>query len=228
MPQPLSETPRTGSFGFSGPDPAPLGLVVFSMANIIQSFFNVGVDPALQPAAYPLEFLVGGVVQMIAGIIEFRQGSKLGATAFTTLGAFWLCFVVYGADIVGRFPAARVHLATGLFLLPWAVIIVVFTAAALRTTGVLFAAFVSTSVNLCVLTVGTFLQSTTLTRVGGAFGFLTAALGLYCALAGLVNGTWGRHVLPTWPDPGRRLERFARDRGRPTSVTSSAAERRHA
>ncbi|WP_034263673.1 hypothetical protein [Actinospica robiniae] len=43
-------------------------------------------------------------------------------------------------------------------------------------------------------------------------------------LAGLVNGTWGRHVIPTYPDPGQRLARLAHNRPRPLSITSSAGE----
>lgn len=211
--------------GLAAPDPAPLGLIAFSLANIIQSFFNIGVNPALFPAAFPLEFIVGGLVQMIAGIFEFRQGSRLGATAFTVLGAFWLCFVIYAKYVIVTLPEGQAHTGTGLFLLPWAVLLLVLTIAAARTTAVLLAAFVSTTVTISVLTVGQFVQSDTLIRVGGGLGFLTAALGLYGAFAGLVNGTWGRHLIPTYPDPGKRLEHLARNKSRPTSVTSSAAER---
>lgn len=103
-------------------------------------------------------------------------------------------------------------------------VLLVLTLAALRTTGVLLAAFVTTTINLSVLTAGAFVQSTALIRVGSVLGFLTAALGLYGAFAGLVNGTWGRHLIPTYPDPGKRLEPLARNKARPTSVTSSAGE----
>ncbi|MFF0630773.1 hypothetical protein [Streptomyces sp. NPDC004296] len=60
--------------------------------------------------------------------------------------------------------------------------------------------------------------------MGGGFGFLTANLGMYGAFAGLVNGTRDRHLIPTCPDRGRSLECLARNKLRPTSVSSSAAE----
>lgn len=91
----------------------------------------------------------------------------------------------------------QAYTETGLLLLPWAVLLFVLTIAAVRTTAVLLAAFLSTTVTISVLTVGQFLQSGTLIRVGGGFGFLTAALGLYGAFAGLVDGTWGRQLIPT-------------------------------
>lgn len=140
------------------------------------------------------------------------------------LGAFWLCFVVSARFIVVTLPLEQAHTGMGQFLLPWAVILLVLTLAAVRTTGVLLAAFVSTTINVSVLTAGEFVESTMLIRVASGFGFFTAALGLYGAFAGLVNGTWGRHVIPTYLDPGKRLERLARGKARPTSVTSSAAE----
>ncbi|MEU9456499.1 acetate uptake transporter [Streptomyces sp. NPDC048277] len=152
------------------------------------------------------------------------MASRLGATAFTVLGAFWLCFVVYARFVIVTLPAEQVHTGTGHFLLPWAVILLVLTLAAVRTTAVLLAAFITTTINVSLLTAGEFVESTTLIRVASGFGFLTAALGLYGAFAGLVNGTWGRHVVPTYPDPGKRLEWLARSKPRPTSVTSSAAE----
>ncbi|MFF4309586.1 GPR1/FUN34/YaaH family transporter [Streptomyces sp. NPDC001507] len=100
-------------------------------------------------------------------------------------------------------PEGQAHTGTGLCLLPWAVLPFVLTIAAVRTTAALLAAFLSTTVTISVLTVGQFLQSDTLIRVGGGFGFLTAALGLYGAFAGLVNGTWGRDLIsdPHLPRP---------------------------
>ena len=224
MSQPPPPAPATESARLSAPDPAPLGLAAFGMANLAQSFFGSGVDPTLNPAAFPLEFLTGGIVQLIAGIVEFRQGSRLGATAFSLYGSYWMSFAVYSRFIVRTLPAGQVHSATGYFLLPWTILTVVLTFAALRTTLVLLLAFVCAAMAFIFGTAGQFLQSGSLLLVGGSFGFLTAAVGLYAALAGLVNGTWGRHVLPTLPDPGRRLAHLAFDKARPSSITSSAGE----
>ncbi|WP_413471391.1 GPR1/FUN34/YaaH family transporter [Streptomyces noursei] len=74
------------------------------------------------------------------------------------------------------------------------------------------------------LAAGEFNESNTLIRIGGGLGFLAAILGMYGAFAGLVNGTRDRHLIPTCPDPGRSLECLARNKSRPTPVTSSTAE----
>ncbi|MEU7642353.1 GPR1/FUN34/YaaH family transporter [Streptomyces sp. NPDC039016] len=74
------------------------------------------------------------------------------------------------------------------------------------------------------LAVGEFNESNTLIKIGGGFGFLTAILGMYGAFAGLVDGTRDRHLIPACPAPGRSLECLARNKSRPTPVTSSTAE----
>ncbi|GAB2865226.1 GPR1/FUN34/YaaH family transporter [Actinocorallia aurea] len=206
-------------------EPAPLGLAAFATATFMLSFFYVGVDPALTPAVYPLAFFFGGVVQLIAGAAEFRQGSTFGATAFCSYGAFWMAYALYGRFIVDTLPAAEAHVATGLFILPWAVVTLYLTIATLRTTGALLAVFTSATITFTLLTLSQFLQSEPLTRVGGGFGFATAGLAWYASFAGLVNSTWGRHLIPTMPDPGTRLERLGRKRARPVSLTSSIGER---
>jgi succinate-acetate transporter protein len=199
-------------------------MAAFSLANFVQAFFVVGLDPALNPAAYPLEFFTGGVAQLIAGIFEFRQGSRLGGTTFSLYGSFWIGFVVYNHFVIDTLPPGDAHTGSGLFLLPWAVLTILLTLAAVRTSGVLLATFVSSTLVFCLEAAGEFARSSQLLKVGGAFGFVTAAVGLYATVAGLVNGTWGRRVLPTYPDPGKRLARLAHERGRPVSVTSSAGE----
>lgn len=226
MSQPSSSVPSPAAAwpGASAPDPAPLGMAAFGLANFIQAFFATGLDPALNPAAFPLEFLTGGVVQLIAGIFEFRQGSRLGGTTFCLYGSFWMGFALYDRFVVKTLPPGDAHTGSGLFLLPWAVLTIVLTLAAVRTTGVLLAAFVSATFVFCLETAAAFAQSSVLLKVGGAFGFVTAAVALYAVLAGLVNGTWGRRVLPTYPDPGKRLAHLARNKERPVSVTSSAGE----
>lgn len=206
------------------PDPAPLGLAAFSLANFMQAFFAAGIDPALAAVAFPLELLTGGLVQLIAGIAEFRQGNRIGATAFCLYGSYWASFALYSRFILPGLPPGEAHSGTGFFLLPWGVLTFLLTLAALRTTGALLGAFVCATLAFLFLTLGQFEQSSALVRVGAAWAFMTAAVGFYAMLAGLVNGTWGRHVIPTYPDPGQRLARLARNRPRPLSITSSARE----
>ncbi|MGW0998783.1 GPR1/FUN34/YaaH family transporter [Streptomyces sp. NPDC002523] len=94
----------------------------------------------------------------------------------------------------------------------------------MKGSFVLLAALISATVTLAVLTTDEFNESNTLIKIGGGFGFVMAALGMYGVFAGLVNGTWGRRLTPAYPDYGRSIEYLARNKSRPTSVISSTAE----
>ncbi|GGS32144.1 hypothetical protein GCM10010269_83070 [Streptomyces humidus] len=199
---------------------APLGLAAFGTATFMLSFFHVGVDPALTRAVFPLAFFFGGVFQLIAGAAEFRQGSTFGGAAFCSYGAFWMAYALYGRFVAGTLPADQAYVATGLFILPWAVLTLYLTIATLRITGALLA-----TITFTLLSLAQFAQSDTAARVGGVFGFATAALAWYASFAGLIDSAWGRHFSPTMADPGARLEHLDHRRVRPVSLTSCIGER---
>ncbi|MEU1616515.1 acetate uptake transporter [Streptomyces sp. NPDC005722] len=206
-------------------DPAPLGLAAFGVTTLMLGLFNAGVRPELAAAVLPTAFLCGGVVQLVAGVFELKQGGTFGGTAFSLFGAFWMSYAVYAHVIEPTLPPDDAHIATGVFALPWAVVAAYLTVATLRTTGVLLAVFVSATTTLIVLSVAEFADSDPARRAGGATGLVSAALALYGSFAGVINTTWGRHLIPTFPDPGKRLARLGRRRNRPVSLTSSTGER---
>ncbi|MFI5998500.1 acetate uptake transporter [Streptomyces sp. NPDC051362] len=207
-------------------DPAPLGLAAFGATTLMLSLFNSGVRPSLAAVVLPTAFLFGGVMQLVAGIVEFRQGGTFGGTAFCSFAAFWMSYAVYKRFIEPTLPPDQAHFATGLWVLPWAIVAFYLTIATLRTSGVLLALFAAATTTLTILTISELLESTGLLRVGGATGLVTAALALYGSFAGLINTTWGRHIIPTFPDPGKRLAKLGhRKTHRPPSITSSAGER---
>ncbi|AWW43418.1 acetate uptake transporter [Streptomyces cadmiisoli] len=207
------------------PDAAPLGLAGFGTTTFMLSFFYVGIDPSLTPAVFPVALFFGGVIQLIAGWVEFRQGSTFGATAFSSYGAFWIAYAVYGMAVEPRLPPDQVHIANGLFNLPWAVLTLYLTVATLRISGVLLAAFMCATVTFTLFTAANFMQSPGVFQWAGGFGFLTALIAWYASFAALINGTWGRHLVPTFPDPGKRLAHLAHHKSRPHSITASAGEK---
>jgi succinate-acetate transporter protein len=204
-------------------DPAPLGLAAFGGTTLMLSLMNAGVDPTLIRAVVPTAFLFGGVIQLVAGIAEFRQGGTFGATGFSAFAGFWLSFAAFEQIIAPRLPGNEVHVATGLLIIPWAVIAFYMTIATLRTSGVLMAVFAGSTCTLTSLSIAGFLNSDALTLTGGAFGLFTAVAALYGSFAGLIN-TWGRHLIPTLPDPGKRLAHVAHRRPPSRSITSSVGD----
>ncbi|MFI0723331.1 acetate uptake transporter [Streptomyces sp. NPDC021224] len=178
-------------------DPGPLGLAGFAATTFVLSSFNANlIDASLEAVVLPLALFYGGLVQLLAGMWEFRKGNTFGATAFCSYGAFWLSYAGYAKFVAGGLPADTAHQATGLFLLIWAIFTVYMTVAALRTNGALLAVFVALSATFILLTVAEFAESSGITKVGGWLGLVTAVLAWYASFAVVTNSTWKRGVLP--------------------------------
>ena len=181
-------------------DPAPLGLAAFAGTAFVLSLFNAGLvgNAGLVAVVLPLALVYGGLVQLLAGMWEFRNDNTFGAVAFTSYGAFWISYFFFARYIAGTLPPADVHTGVGIFLLMWTIFTAYMTLAALKTNAALIAIFATVLVTFALLTVGEFMESALLLHAGGYFGLLAAAFAWYGSAAGVVNPTWRRTVLPVF------------------------------
>src|SRR3982074_1610052 len=73
------------------PDPAPLGLAAFALTTFLLSAVNAGwAKNTTGLAWFGYAIAYGGIVQLLAGMWEFRNRNVFGATAFSTYGGFWI------------------------------------------------------------------------------------------------------------------------------------------
>jgi succinate-acetate transporter protein len=203
------EEPATGR-ALSGEviaDPGPLGLAAFAATTFTLSVFNAHIiaNAKLETVVLPLAFVYGGLVQLLAGMWEFRKGNTFGALAFSSYGAFWLSFAGYVRYVAGALPANDAHEATGLFLLVWAIFTAYMLVASLRTSGAVAAVFLALTVTFILLTIGQLGQHPSIIKAGGWAGLVTAVLAWYASFAGVTNATWGETVLPMYPLARRPL-----------------------
>ncbi len=197
-------------------NPAPLGLSAFALTTFVLSSSNAGFlfskSTAGGAIAIGLALFYGGLVQLIAGIQEFRQGNTFGATAFCSYGGFWMSFAfaivpLFGGgtknlvDLIGGTDAAA---AVGVFLLGWTIFTGLMFIPTLRLNGALIAVFGFLFLTFLALTIGWLggLGSSTFTTfvpIGGWLGIVTAILAWYTALSGVLAATKGPFQLPTMP-----------------------------
>ena len=144
----------------------------------------------------------GGIVQILAGMWEFRTGNTFGAVAFCSYGAFWLSFwaleVFYAKQIGGNAGHA-----VGVYLWAWAIFTAYMTVAALRVSGAVLLVFVLLTITFVLLAIGAVGAHETVTHWGGYLGLATAAAAWYASFAAVTNSTFGRTVLPVMPLGGR-------------------------
>jgi len=193
-------------------NPAPLGLSAFALTTFVLSASNAGfIFPkagAGGAVVVGLALFYGGLVQLIAGIQEFRAGNTFGATAFCSYGGFWMAlgFVLLPPTGILAALTAEKAVASGLtaFLLGWTIFTVMMFLNTFRSSGALMAVFAFLSLTFLGLTIGWWVNAsgsdgTTWIQIGGWLGIVTALLAWYTAMSGVLAATKSPFQLPAFP-----------------------------
>jgi succinate-acetate transporter protein len=189
--------------GWKPADPGPLGLGAFAMTTFVLSMFNSNlVDAKGLPVVLGLALAYGGIVQILAGLWEFRTGNTFGAVAFCSFGAFWLSFWALNVFYAKQVGGNAGH-AVGVYLWAWAIFTAYMTVAALRVSGAVLLVFVLLTATFILLAIGATGPHASVTHWGGYLGLATAAAAWYASFAAVTNSTFGRTVLPVLPLSGR-------------------------
>jgi succinate-acetate transporter protein len=177
-------------------DPAPLGLAAFALTTFILSGHNASFIPDI--AWLGLAFFYGGLVQLLAGMWEFRNRNVFGATAFSTYGGFWMALGFFVTLVVlSKTAAAAVegpNLLNGLawFLLAFAIFNFYMLLWSTRVSVAVCMVFLTLQITEVLLCIGFFREahggSAWVTHAGGWAGIVTAAVAWYASAAGVVNG----------------------------------------
>ncbi len=176
-------------------DPAPLGLAAFALTTFLLSADNAGLTKGGGGQWIGYALFYGGLCQLLAGMWEFKRQNVFGATAFSTYGGFWLGLGYYVTHIAAT-KGENVPNDLGWILLAFAIF---------NTYMLIFATQVSTAIFLVFLTLelteiflfwGILAGNTTLVKVGGIVGIVTALVAWYTSAAGVINGMKGRAVVP--------------------------------
>jgi hypothetical protein len=186
-------------------DPAPLGLAAFALTTFILSGHNATFIPDLIWVGAALFY--GGVIQLLAGMWEFRNRNVFGATAFSTYGGFWMSlgiFVVL-ATLSKSFSAslqgANLPNALAWFLLAFAIFNTYMLLWSTQVSVAVFLVFLTLEATEIFLVIGFFdtahgNANSGWLHLGGWVGIATAAVAWYASAAGVINGMKERHVLP--------------------------------
>jgi succinate-acetate transporter protein len=202
---PVVTTGTTGTTGIAGiADPAPLGLAAFALTTFLLSVENAGWTRGAA-TWLPYAFAYGGLVQLLAGMWEFRNRNVFGATAFGTYGGFWIGLFLYGTIVA---PGSHnVPNDKAWILLAFAIFNTYMLVASTRLNVALFGVFLTLELTEIVGFLGNFSNNTTIIKISGIIGVITALVAWYTSFAGVVNGMagggGGRLALPV----GRPLMR---------------------
>ncbi len=178
-------------------NPAPLGLVGFGLTTVVLSVVNAGLIPKdAVTVVIPLAFAFGGLAQIIAGIMEYRNGNTFGTVAFTSYGLFWWWFAflqwTLAAGILKTSPGLGTGLGVTLFM--WGVFTLYMWISTFRSNLGLWIVFLTLWITFFLLAAGELGQNTTM--IGGYVGILSGLAAMYVSFAEVTNEMFGRTVIP--------------------------------
>jgi succinate-acetate transporter protein len=192
-------------------DPAPLGLAAFALTTFLLSVVNAGwakTSTGFDWWGYAIAY--GGLVQLLAGMWEFKNRNVFGATAFSTYGAFWIGVGLWLHFIA---PTAKDPLSLnrdlGWILLAFAIVNTYLLIISTQLNTAVFLVFLTLELTEIFLFLGNFTTKTValppfntpgshnaLITVGGIVGVVTALVAWYTSAAGVMNGLKGSVVFP--------------------------------
>jgi len=216
--------------GGQGMNPTPLGFCAFALTLFVYSFYicgatvPMGTSPA---AAMGLALFYGGLIQLIAGLLEFRLGNNFYALTFCSYAGYWLglgsLYVTgsfgFSAYITDSTVLAK---AIGVFYLGWLIFTIAMLISSIRTNIALVLFFFFLMLTYILYTTGYFLMGDYNTlRAGGAFGILTSLIAWFIGFSNLLRrGDNSYFNLPNYS--------LAPKTGGPTSTPAEAPVERRA
>ena len=179
-------------------NPAALGLVAFGLTTVLLSLVNAGaLPPGGEGVVIPLALAFGGLMQIIAGIFEFRLNNTIGMTAFLSYGAFWWWFALLLAFAhTGVIDISKAGPTVGGALLLWGVFTLYMWISTFRLSRILFLIFLTLWVTFGLLGLGAVSANPALSYAGGWLGLLCGGLAMYGRFGMVTNATFGRQVVP--------------------------------
>jgi succinate-acetate transporter protein len=189
-------------------DPAPLGLAAFALTTFLLSAINAGwakSSTGFDWWGYAIAY--GGLIQLLAGMWEFRNKNVFGATAFSTYGGFWIGVGLWLHFIA---PTAKTPLELnrdlGWILLAFLIFNTYMLIIATQVNVAVFLVFLTLELTEIFLVIGNLSTKTfalppdptnsKAIMIGGIIGVVTAAVAWYTSAAGVMNGLKGRVVFP--------------------------------
>lgn len=185
-------------------NPAPLGLMAFGLTTVLLSLVNAHIlPPGGEGVVIPMAIAYGGLIQLIAGIMEFKTGNTFGMVAFLSYGAFWLWFslllLLSGNGLIDIKSAGP---TIGVALILWGVFTLFMWISTFRLNKALWWVFLTLSITFFLLGIGSAIALPVIATLGGWFGILCGGLAMYTSFAEVTNHSFQREVLPVGPYKG--------------------------
>jgi len=179
-------------------NPAPLGLAGFAMTTILLNIHNAG-GFALGSTILAMGITIGGISQIIAGIMEWKKNNTFGTTAFTAYGFFWLSLVLIIILPKMGYGTAPDKDEMSAYLALWGLFTLFMFIGTLRLNVALQFVFGTLVILFFLLAIGDFTENKDLKIIAGYEGIICGLCALYAAMAQVLNEVYGKTIMPLCP-----------------------------
>jgi succinate-acetate transporter protein len=174
-------------------NPVPLGLFAFAATTWLLSLVNAGFYGGESLSlVLGMALAFGGGAQVLAGVLAYIRGNTFATVAFVSYGSFWLSFVAY----LHAFGGAAAPGFVGWYLFIWGVFTLYMWIASFRHSTALQLVFLTLWVTFFLLAAGELWGMAAIHQLGGFCGLACAAIAAYLSAAEVINGDYGRTILP--------------------------------
>jgi len=184
------ETPPKANSSALGFIAMGLTIVFFGMGRvgITQFFGNV--------LLVSIMFFTGGVLQLVASLLEFRRGGTFETTVFGLYGAFWLTIAAtMFLPSVGLLQPVNSE-TMGLYYLIWTILSAYIFILSLKLTAVRQSVFLTLTIMFFFLVVAEFTGLQAIEVLAGGDGIFCGFITIYLGFAEARNEIEGRPILP--------------------------------
>ncbi len=176
-------------------NPAPLGLTGFGLTTMLLNLHNAGLF-GLDTMIMGMGLMMGGLIQILVGMLEWKKNNMFGMMAFTSYGAFWISLVlvwILPKMGLGDAPSAA---AMGYYLTVWGIFTFGLWIATLKMTKTMIFLFGTVVILFALLAAANFTGSHLIHTIAGIEGVICGATALYVAIGTLLVEVYGKQILP--------------------------------
>ncbi len=184
----------------TNPDPTALGLFGLAIVTLVASSQKLGITEGTM-LIIPWTIFLGGLVQIVAGIFDYKKGNIFGGTAFSAYGFFWLAvglswFTQFKLGTMGMSEVADSR-QLGVAFLGYLIFTAYMTVASLETNKVLLVIFILIDVLFLGLTLNSFgIMASEAKLVAGIAEFAISMAAFYGSAANIFKCHLGYELIP--------------------------------
>jgi hypothetical protein len=174
-------------------NPSPLGLLGFGMTTVLLNLHNASLIP-LSIVIIGMGIALGGLAQIIAGILEFKNNNNFAGLAFVAYGTFWWSLVIIW--LFGKDNLVVDKVSMGYYLSLWSLFTLFMFIGTLKHNKITQFVFGTLTALFFLLAIGDFTNNHVITTYAGIVGIICGLSAIYNAVGQVLHEEYGKKFLP--------------------------------